>query len=208
MSDFPGRVTRLAQLHAKLVIARIQADNPDDGVNPIFLGAVKQLVALIEFVESDPQCRRLVPELHELHRAIVNADRGLPTDWLMPRPRPGARALEVITAERRGRYAAVMEYLMRAAGFTEKEAANFIIKEGSLRRELPKRANAAPDWRVIYNWRQRAIGQPDPSHAAEQGAFKAMLALIDNRSDPKADPKTVAREMLRALNVVRRGKPI
>src|SRR4051812_43469357 len=99
MSDFPGRVARLAQLRQRLEIARIEADNPDGSVDPTFLGAVNQLRALIQFVDSDPLCHFLTPELHELHIALLDISRGLPVPWLTPKPKAGARPLSVITAE-------------------------------------------------------------------------------------------------------------
>jgi hypothetical protein len=207
-----GRISRIARLRERLAQARTQTDHPDGSVSPTLFGAHQQLLAFIEFAEGDPECRDLISESRELQRALLNISKGRSVDWLTPQPRSGPPPLEAKTANLRGRYAAVMQYLMGTTDLTEKDAANFVVRKGGLRRELSnratKRANSAPDWKIICNWRQRAIGPPDPSRHAEQSGFNAMLALIKSKTAPGAEPQAVAREMLRALNAARRGKPI
>jgi len=197
--DFPGRVTRIEKLRRDLATARCRADNPREGDKPILLGLIGQLTALDEFVRSDPDCRDLVPELRTLLAALFDIDRGRAVNWLKPEAKPGAPPLDITTAMFHGWCAAVMEFLMCKADLTEEEAAEFVVKEGGLRRELPNRANAASAWRTVANWRQRVKGSPDPAREDEQVAYETILAGLCARANLAKNPRGLAREMLRSI---------
>jgi hypothetical protein len=176
--DFPGRVTRIERLRRDLATVRFRADHPREGDIPILLGAIGQLTAMVEFARSDPYCRDLIDELRALLAALFDIHSGRSVDWLTPKAKPNAPPLDITTAMFHGWCAAVMQFLMKA-GFKKEAAARFIVEEGGLRRELPKRTNPAPPWRTVANWRQRVIGPSDPARDDEKDekvACEAMLA--------------------------------
>jgi hypothetical protein len=177
------------------------ADNPDASVDPIRFGALLQLEALIRFIESDPAVpAHTVEELNKLVVALLDIQKGLHVAWLSPKPKAGQPPLDAETSHLHGYYAAIMDWLMISGHMREKEAAEFVVTHGNLRRLIASRANAAAPWRTVYNWRQRVIGPPDPSRADERAGFDYMLSRIESLvNQPGTDPLARVKKLLRDI---------
>jgi hypothetical protein len=211
-----GRVAGLARLRLRLkaiagkaAAARAHQSHPDYDQNLWTISlAHEQLCAVIDFVESDPACASIA-ELCDLRSGLLELASGRRVEWLAPQHNQhniGASRLDQKTAALRGGYAAIMDFLVHPGDMTEERAAKFVVEHGRLRRAAKSRKNAAPDWKRVYNWRQRVIGHPDPSYQDEIDGYRAMHARI--AAFDGAEIPTTAILLLGALNQVRGRKPI
>jgi hypothetical protein len=91
----------------------------------------------------------------------------------------------------------------------EQAAAQFVVTHGNLGSLLTKRSNAAHDWKIVYNWRQRVLGPPDPARLAEREGFNGMLKLLieQERDHPGLDVEARAASLLRGMARARGEKP-
>jgi hypothetical protein len=101
------------------------------------LAAADQLNAVLSFLEDSEE---LAPELHQLLHALLDVERGRPVAWLQPAKKKGKPPPSFMDATAHARYAWVMDVLMEKGNKSEKEAANFVIEHGGLRRWLKPRS--------------------------------------------------------------------
>lgn len=162
--------------------------------------AHQQLVAVIEFIEGDPQCAGRIAELHRLQEALLDIVDGRRVRWLTLAPKPGAPPIGGMMGMLRGRTAAVMEFLMARADLTEKEAAKFVARYGAVQRLAPR--GRQPLWRKVQDWRQQVIGRAKPS--AQREGFTAMLGLIEKLGfgQSQAGAHAEAKRLLAGLDAV------
>jgi hypothetical protein len=106
-----GRVARIARLHQRLAGAR-EPDSHDLVVGSSRAVAYRQLFALVEYAESDPICAGTIPEMHRLLASLIDLENGKRIPWLLPKRKAGGTPIPTYDAYWRGRYAAVMEWLM------------------------------------------------------------------------------------------------
>jgi hypothetical protein len=92
--------------------------------------AHQALVAVVDFVDSIPDGKRdsLGDPLVKLIRAISNIENGRQEEWLKPPKRPGAPVRSNEVALLRGRYAAVMDFLIEKGAMGEIAAAEFVAR--------------------------------------------------------------------------------
>ncbi len=181
--------------------ARTAKARADPGHNPNFQtqwAAHMQLVAVINFLQGDPQCEGRIADLHRLQEALYDIVlNGRRVRWLMPAPKAGAPRTGVMISNLRGRAAAVVEFLKACAGLTEKEAAKFVARYGAVQRLVPR--GKQPLWRIVQDWRQQVIGHAEPSD--QRDGFAAMLALIEklgfglSQASAQAEAKTLLTDL-------------
>jgi len=200
-----GRVARSQELRGALEeigarTAQMRAHPDHDPNFQTQWAAHQQLVAVIEFIEGDPQCAGRIAELHRLQEALLDIVDGRRVRWLMPAPKPGAPRIGGTIGILRGRTAAVMEFLMARGGLTEKAAAKFVARDGAVRRLVSR--GKQPLWRVVQDWRQQVIGHAEPS--SQRVGFTVMLALIEDRhlGQSQAGAHAEAKRLLAGLAAV------
>ena len=111
----------------------------------------------------------------------------------MPAKKPGQPPLKTTVGALRGRYAAVMDFLMKRGGLSEIEAAKHVVLHG---KPEPLMLGTADPWRVVQDWRQKVIGDADDT--AERSSFLAMWSLIE-RIGFGQNPEQVRSEAQRLL---------
>jgi hypothetical protein len=163
--------------------------------------ACHQLIAVLEFVEDS---ENLMPELHKLLMALLDLDSGRSVKWLRPAPKKGQPPPPAEEGSLHGRYAAIMDWLIKEGGKSKEEAAKFVVEHGGLRRRLEsgERARKAfHPWETVANWRDRVTRPYDPSRAAEYAGFHVMYEIIRGREFEGADANVEigAKNLLRAL---------
>ena len=92
----------------------------------------------------------------------------------MPPKKPGQPPLKTTVNALRGRYAAVMDFLMKRGGLSEIEAAKYVVRHG---KPEPLMRGTADPWKVVQDWRQKVTG--DTEETEERSGFLAMQTLID-----------------------------
>jgi hypothetical protein len=206
MPEFQGRVTRYERLRQQLARARNPSDDFDGWADPVRLTLHFQLKAFIEFAEADPEIK--VPEMHGLLFALLDLEDGVRTPLLAPRPLRNKPPPPLLDASFHGRYAALMNWLTKPPmKMKKKEAAEFVVTHGNLRRLL-ERAKAAAPWRVVSNWRDRING--GVADQRERDGFDEMLKLIEQEKTkhPELDPESLAKKLLRGVTRYYRSQKI
>jgi hypothetical protein len=167
--------------------------------------AISQLCAVLNFLEGG---EHLAPELHKLLMALMDLQNGRTIEWLSPEPKRGQPPPLVKESFLHGRYAAVMDWLMKEGGKNKEEAARFVVEHGGIRRRIEangRARRAAHAWKTVANWRDRATGPYDPSCAAKHCAFTTVYEFIKiskwrERKGPSASVEDEAKNMLCLLN--------
>jgi hypothetical protein len=193
-----GRVERMSALRDMLVAIRVRSmlerSHPEH--DPDFQtrwAAHSQLCAILDFIYDDPQVAGLVPDLQRLLEAINDIDKGIRIPWLMPAKKPGQPPLKTTVNALRGRYAAVMDFLMKRGGLSEIEAAKYVVRHG---KPEPLMRGTADPWKVVQDWRQKVIGDADDTE--ERSSFLVMWDLIEQRGFDQ-NPEQVRSEAERLL---------
>ena len=163
--------------------------------------AINQLNALIIFMEGN---EHLLPELRKLALALPDLGSGRTVKWLHPVPsRKGQPPPPIKESFIHGYYAAVMDWLMKEGGKSRKEAAEFVVTHGGVRRQIEASGRArrpAHAWETVANWRDRAT-RPD-APLAERSAFDEMYRGIrsqDPGTGAGANVEDVAKKTLKFL---------
>jgi hypothetical protein len=163
-----------------------------------------QLLAVIEFLQSDAECAGLISDLHLLQEALLNVADGrrLPS-WLNPAVR-GARRIDVVTGMFRGRIAAVMDFLMKHPSFKEKEAAAFVVENSQRVSDLlgtREHSDHQDLWRIVQDWRQKVIGNAEIS--PERRGFEAQWDVINQFGFGQGERPITdeAKKLLRGLDI-------
>jgi hypothetical protein len=202
-----GLVGRLANFRRALEeIEALRNDlqtskNPNDP-NPTWFGACRQLIAVLEFVEDS---KDLMPELHELLNALIDLENGREVVWLRPtrivKKRP---PLSFEESAIHARYAAIMDWLIAAGGKGKKEAAEFVVTHGGLRRWLEKHGRRpagenppALDWVIVANWRDRM--KNGTATDAERTLFEGQYEILNAKTGGGIE--AIAKKALRQLKI-------
>jgi hypothetical protein len=181
-----GRVARIRRLEGELRLAKARNDlaRPRKDAPDLrnLLAAHQSVLAIIEFIDSSPDWEKeeLSFAFHKLQLSLTNIASGRRENWLMPPLRKdGAppKSIEIIAL--RGRYAAVMDFLIKKGGWREQCAGEFVTRHagrGVMESLVGRATKKAPSWRAVQDWRQNIIGRADPSE--EGNSFNAMREVI------------------------------
>jgi hypothetical protein len=203
-----GRVERASILREKLVetavISAITRAHPEHDPNfQTRWAAQMQLNAIIDFIEDDQNLARLIPDLHRLQEAILDIENGRRVPpWLMPnkKEKGGQPPLKVTVSALRGRYAAVMDFLMKRGKLGEIEAAKYVVRHG---KPEPLMRGKADAWKVVQDWRQKMIAG-EAEGTIERDGFRFMWELIDRLGfgQPGAATRAEAKKLMRGLKTM------
>jgi hypothetical protein len=198
-----GRVERATALRNKLieitVNSAVMRSHPEH--DPDFQtrwATHSQLCAILDFIDHDPQMAGLVPDPHRLHEALYDIQKGVRVPWLMPK-KDGRPPFKTIFLALRGRYTAVMDFLMKRGALGEIEAAKYVVRHG--KPELLM-TGTADSWNVVQDWRQKVIGDADDTD--ERSGFFAMWALIERIGfgERPEQVRDEAQQLMRGLDLM------
>jgi hypothetical protein len=161
MSPWRQRARGMAGLRQAL--ENIAAHPPDEDPDvELRVKTALEIAAWVTFIDGDPDLKPLMPKTHELQEALFEVQRGRHVSWLEPKKKSGWAPRSVSVAQLRGRYAAIMNWLMDPGGWTETQAGNFVARHGAVERLMSQaRSRKAKDIEIVRDWRQQAIANSD-----------------------------------------------